>query len=135
VRMSGVRSRFGLERQHFLRHGQAESSDHVIEHVVVQIAEPTLTDLNGYVAVSQVIRRTGKLQRIVRRDDGDIFLRRDDFDDTSVVGEQLIAAAKNVAAVQIESDFFAGRERSAQPALLPQLEWQHELDTSDAFLG
>jgi hypothetical protein len=49
-------------------------------------------------------------------------------DNPSVVSVQEVAIAQYVTALEEQSDLFAIRQRRAQPALLPQVERQHQFD-------
>src|SRR5688572_31057919 len=45
-------------------HLESESAQHVVEHMIVLVAQPARTDLQRHVAVSQVIAGARQLQRV-----------------------------------------------------------------------
>jgi hypothetical protein len=55
-----IGTRLRLEGRLFDRDLETKTAHHVVEHVIVQISHPARTDLQGHVAVPEVICRAGQ---------------------------------------------------------------------------
>ena len=78
---------FRLERGLLNLDFEAQPLDHVIQYMVVRILEPVFRDLNGRMAVSQVITGAGHEQGIVADNRGNRFSRRPDPHDQAIFGQ------------------------------------------------
>lgn len=130
MRVAAVGSSFGLERRLFNSDGKAEAANHLIEHVIVLVANPADADLQCDVSVSQVIARATQRERLRGSHCRDRFGLGDDLHDTTIVREQQISAPQDLSSLEDQSHFFTGVQRGAQAALAPQLERQDEFHVS-----
>jgi len=92
----------GLEALGREAHLKAKFAHHLVEHVVVQICEAERLDLNGNVAISEVIRGSHQRKRIARSHDRKLFVGRLDRDDRSVIRQQAIFVAQAGTALEDE---------------------------------
>lgn len=101
----GARLRLeGLGRE---RHLEAELTYHVVQHVIVQVSEAKRSDLNGDVAVAQVIGRARQFERIARGDDRQAFQGGLHLHDHAVLCAQAIAVLQIRAAFEEQRGFTA----------------------------
>jgi hypothetical protein len=98
--MPTIGTRFRLERSVFDTHVEAETSHHVIEHVVVLIANESWTDLQCDMSIAEVIADSRELPGICGADGGYTFGRSHHFDDASVFAEQSFPATQYASSLQ-----------------------------------
>ena len=108
VRGALVGTGLGLERGLFDHDVQAHLDEHIVEHMVVLVACKARADLQGHVAIAQVIAGTGQLQGIVAVQGGDGFGRRLDAQQVlaGFIGQH-IATAQRIATRQDEAGLTA----------------------------
>ena len=108
VRGALVGTGLGLERGLFDHDVQAHLDEHIVEHMVVLVACKARADLQGHVAIAQVIAGTGQLQGIVAVQGGDGFGRRLDAQQVlaGFIGQH-IATAQQMATRQDEAGLTA----------------------------
>ena len=68
---TGIGTGLGLEGGLFDAHQETERGDHVVQHVIVRVAQPAVAYLQRHVPVAQVIGRARQQTRIVGRHRGD----------------------------------------------------------------
>src|SRR6478735_4723014 len=117
----------GLEWQGLDAHPQAQAAQHVIEHMVVQETQHADPNLQRHIAVAQMVGRARQQLRVGAGHHRQQFRRCRHGNDTSIIGQQPVAAAQHRAALENEASLLAAVQHAAQPALLPQLEGQREL--------
>jgi hypothetical protein len=128
ARIAGVVSTgFRLKRRLLHHDSESQAAHHVIEHVIVTVAQPAIADLQGHVSIAEVICRARKPLRILAMHVRDSFRGRADFDDPSIVGEQQISPAQDLSAFQNNSDLFAVGQAGAKTASAANIKWQHQL--------
>jgi hypothetical protein len=129
ARTAGVVSTgFRLKRRLLHHDGESQAAHHVIEHVIVTIAQPAIADLQDHVSIAQVICRARNPLRILVMRFRDSFRRRSDFYDASIIGEQQISPAQDLSAFQNDSDLFAIGQTGTKTASAAKIKWQHELN-------
>ena len=108
VRGALVGTGLWLERGLFDHDVQAHLDEHIVEHMVVLVACKARADLQGHVAIAQVIAGTGQLQGIVAVQGGDGFGRRLDAQQVlaGFIGQH-IATAQQMATRQDEAGLTA----------------------------
>jgi hypothetical protein len=121
-----VSAALGLEGGFFDAHRQAQTAHHLVEHVVVQIAQPAVPNLQRHMAVAEMIGGAREGARVGASDRRDGFRCRSDFDHAPIGGAQQIAAAQDLSTRKHYTDLLAARETSAKAAATAQLEWQQQ---------
>jgi hypothetical protein len=121
-----VRPCLRFERRHSRFGIHAEPVQHVLQHVVLLDADPASADLQRHVPIGEVVYGAHQLLRIGRGDMQHRFVGGDHLDDATIAAAQPIAAAQDAAARQHERSLQPGLQPHAQPALLPQVEGQHD---------
>src|SRR5688572_2228803 len=124
--VAAVSASLGLERLVLVHDGEAELRNHCIEHMVRQVTHPTRANLEGDMAVAQVVRDLCEAAQVTAPDGGNRLARCDDLEHRAVGSAELVAAAKHRAARQLDPDLRAGGQMCALPSLLPTFERQHE---------
>jgi hypothetical protein len=114
-----VGAAFWFEGRALVRHAEAETAHHVVEHVVVLIGEPTDADLEGNVPIAEMICGAREQQRIFRRRHAQGFIGGDDFVRLALVRDQPIAVRENAAARQHDPKLLAAFEERAKSRLMP----------------
>jgi hypothetical protein len=71
LRTAAVGAGFGFEGRLDKADRQAETTQHIVQHMVVQIANPARFDLDRNMAVAQMVTGPGKQVRIVADDAGE----------------------------------------------------------------
>jgi hypothetical protein len=74
--MRVIRPRLRLERQIFHHHLQPQTPHHVIEHMIVTVSQPELSELQRNVAVAEMIGGAGQQPGIGGARRRDRFARR-----------------------------------------------------------
>lgn len=106
--------------------GTGELAHHVVEHVVVLVAHEAGFDLQGHVAVAQVVGHLGEHQGIVALDGGDGFIGGDDFDQNAVGVSEYVAAAQQGAALEKQAHRFTAFQQGFLAALDARIDGQAE---------
>ena len=105
--MAAVGAAFGLERQICFHHGHVHAAQHVGQHMVGFDLEVVGLQLDGHMAVAQVVGSARQVERRAvrraRRDAQHGLRRGDDADERTVLGHQHITAAHHAAARQEHS--------------------------------
>src|SRR5688572_14690130 len=70
VPMAPVRSGLRLERRLLHLHAEPQAAHHVVQHVVMTVAQPAGMDLQGHVPVAQVVARAGEQPRVCAANGG-----------------------------------------------------------------
>lgn len=130
--VASVSTGLRFERRLFYAHVESQAAHHVVEHVIVLVTQPTLSDLKRDVSIPEVIRRTRQSERVIGSHGRDGFRRSDDSNHATIVSAQQIAIAQHAPAFQEQTDLFARRERGAQAALRSQLERKYEIEVRRA---
>jgi hypothetical protein len=115
---------FGLERRLLDDHRQPERAHHVVEHMIVLVAQPSSAHLHGNVAIAQVVRSARERNRIVRTECRHHFGRGSHQHHRAAARRQQIPVAQDVSARHLQRNLFARFELRPQPALASQLERQ-----------
>ncbi len=103
----------------------AELFEHGLEHIVVGQAQPAVAQLQGDVAVAQVVGGAHQLEGAGAGDVQQLFGAGLDAHDAAVPGLQAFAVLqRRLAALEEQADLFAGRGEAAQAALAAGLEAQ-----------
>jgi hypothetical protein len=123
---AAVRATFGLERRAHGRYRCAEAAQHRGQHVVRDKAQPTVAYLHRGMPVAEMPRGTREAFGVRAPRFLKVLVGRAHADDPSIVGCQHVAAAQHRAAIEKKADLLAAVDYGAKPALLPQLERQHE---------
>ncbi|KAI3491523.1 hypothetical protein L1887_44144 [Cichorium endivia] len=127
VGIAGIRARFRFKRQAGVGHLQTELAQHVVENVVVVIAQLAGRDLQRHVAVAQVVAGAGEQERIGAAHHGNRLRGGDHFDDlAAVVGRQQVAPAQQQAARQHQPCFATVVQRYAGAAFHPHVNRQRD---------
>jgi len=117
----------GLERRTQSRDHRAEAAQHAGEHVVGGDSQPSVSDLRRRVPIAEVVRGARERSRIGTAYFDQVFVGGNDAHDAPVVGFETIAAAQDRPSLEKDTDLLAADDRGAEPALLPQLEREHQL--------
>jgi hypothetical protein len=88
---------FRLERRLFVRHREAELFDHRVEHVVYEVAEESVPDLEGDVAVSEVVGGAKERAVPVSRDQRNGLVRGDDPNHAPIRARHVVSATEDPA--------------------------------------
>ena len=75
VLLTVVSAIFRLELPVFMGHCQTESLHHIVQHMIAQITQKTGADLQGHVAIAQMVGGAGQQQLIVTAHVADSFRR------------------------------------------------------------
>ena len=126
MRVTTIGARLGFESRLFDQHLEAQTSHHLIEHMIVLIANPARADLQCDMSIAQVITDTRELPGICGANRRYSFRRGQHFDDASILTEQSIAATKHASSLEENRNFFACLENSTQSTLRSQLKGKHE---------
>lgn len=117
-----VRARLGLERSILDSNDQPQSPHHAIQHMIVQIAQPSGLDLQGHVAVSQVVAGTRKQVLVVTAYGRNTLRGRHDPNHEAIFGEQQVTALQGFAAFQEDPCLATIIQHCAQTALCPLIQ-------------
>jgi hypothetical protein len=90
-------------------------------------AQPVRPNLNGRVAVSQMIGRAREQLGVFTPHFDQLLGSRPDAHDSSIVGAQAVAVAQYRPALEQQPDFLATPGDRAQATLLAQFEWKQQL--------
>jgi hypothetical protein len=101
---------------------ETQPAHHVVEDVIVLVREPAVAQLDGHVAVAEVVGPPQQEVRIGRARHGEGLRRRAHQDDVALVGAQQIAVAQHAPARQEHGRLSAVVERGAQAAAPPLVE-------------
>jgi hypothetical protein len=138
MRMTTVGAGLGLERSVFDTHVEAETSHHVIEHMIVLIANESGANLQRDVSIAEVITDSRELPGICGANSRYAFRRCHHFDDPSILAEQSLAPTQHASALQENRNLFTRVEDRSQSTFRSQLERKHQrcirsTDTSHAL--
>jgi hypothetical protein len=122
-----IRAAFRLEGSVLVPDAQAQRLDHVVEHMIGQVAQVALADLEADMAIAEMVGAAGQRQRILAGDCRYRLGGRDDPYDFAAVGAEQVAATQDRAARELDTDLATRFEPRPQPGLLPLLEAQHQL--------
>jgi hypothetical protein len=130
--VSPVAPCLGLEREQSGVDGETELAAQAVEHVIVRIEHEIGQDLEGYVAIAEVIRRAGQKVRIVRPRARDLFRGRLDAKrPRPVLRLQAVALSEHAAAGQHEPHGLSVRQGEPKPSpaslLVAELDGEREL--------
>ena len=107
-------------------HMAAEPFDHRLQHMVGQQPQPAGPDLNRHMAIADVIRDPGQLQRIVGMHFEQVFGGRLDCDHTAIGQQQSIAVAQQRAGGQVNTDGLARQQLGSESGAFTLLEGQFD---------
>ena len=116
----------GLERRLLVANLHAQAFKHMLQHMVLLQQDPANADLQRNMAIAEVIGGAHQIALILRGDQGNRFLRRDDLDDPPIRRAQPVAAAQHRPAFDRQRRLGPRFERHPQPAFLPPVEWQNQ---------
>ena len=122
VAMARIRAALRLERRLLHHHREAQSLHHVVEHMVVAVAQPQRPDLHRHMPVTEVISAAGEHIGVARMGRGHGLRRGGDLDDASIAGAQPVAAPQDAAARQYHADFHAVLEPCTESASAAHVE-------------
>jgi len=124
---AGIGPGLRFERSLLDADGQPQRPHHVVEHMVVQIGKPAVTDLQRHVSIAEMVRGTGERSSVAAMDDAQRLRRGTDADQRAILGLQQFAVAKRTLAARDQDACLAPTvERHPQPALLPELVGQRQ---------
>ncbi len=124
--MARIRPALRLEGRFDVLNRQAEAAHHFGQHVIAGEAQPAGTDLDGDVAVAEVVGGAQEQQRIAADRLAQGLGSGDHLDDAAVVRGEPVAAAQHRAAREEQAALLAAGELRAQPALAARLEGQQQ---------
>ena len=126
----------GLERRlDGVRIG-AQLFQHGLEHIVIEQAQPAIADLQGDMAIAQVIGRAGQFKGVAAGDMQQLFRARADTYDASVLGLQEFAIVqRRLPTLQKQADVFTVGTETAQAALAAGFEVQQQLGGPEGLGG
>ena len=117
-----ISTAFGLKRHVLLRHDQVHGAQHVGQHMVGFDLEVVGLQLDGHMAVAQVVGSARQVERravvLAMGDDQHRLWRGNHADHGAVFGHQHIAAAHQRAARQEDAQFAPGRVSGGEAAFL-----------------
>jgi hypothetical protein len=117
VAFAGVSAGFRLERQLAKGHRQAELAQHIVQHVIVMVAQLARHNLQRYVTVAEVIAGLRQHKRIVAAHHRHPFISGNHLHKLGAVFvAEHIAAAQQQAAGQQQTGFPAIVEGDFYPA-------------------
>ncbi len=117
VWVPAVRPWLGLEGRLLEGDFQAKSAQHVVEHMIVLVAQQFSPDLQRHMAITQVIAGAGEKERVVAAHDGDGLGGGAYAHGETVVAGQAVAVAQGVAPVKEKAGGAAIIQGDPQPAL------------------
>jgi len=120
----GVGTRLGLERRSLCPHRQAQAVDHVVQHMIVLIAQPAVPDLEQYVPITEVVSGPGQQPGVVGPHRRYRLRRGDHLDHAAIVSQEAIAAAQDLAALEYQPDLLTIGKMSAESAARSKVEGQ-----------
>ncbi len=85
---TGVGTVFRLERRLFHRHRQAQATHHGIQHMIMLVTQPAITDLQRNMAITQMIGGAHHQMHVVTAHGTDGFLRGPDFNQAPLLIQQ-----------------------------------------------
>jgi hypothetical protein len=121
-----ISTRLGFERCLLNGHLQTQTPRHVVEHVIMTVAQPAIPHLQRDVPIAQMIRSARETARIDGFEGRDRLVRRADLHDPTVVGEKKIAAAQHLTPLQHDADLLAAGQASPKTAATAQVKGQHQ---------
>ena len=126
----------GLKRRFYgLRIG-AQLFKHGLEHVVIEQAQPAVTDLQGHMAVAQMIRGTGELEGVAAGDVQQLFRAGAYPYDASVFCLQEFTIVQGrLAPLQKQADVFTVGTETAQAAFAAGFEVEQQLGGPEGLGG
>jgi hypothetical protein len=113
---AAVSTSFGLKRQRRGFDPRAEPCQHRFEHGIGFQLQIIGTDLDGRMAIAEMISSTRERQRVARSHNEHGFIRGDDAHEAAVLGNEHVAVRKHGAARQHERNGFTVVERCGEPA-------------------
>ena len=99
-----VRAAFRLKAAAHFGNSTAQPFDHRTKHMVRQHQQMIVCNLQRYVTIANVIRDARELRDITRAHFMQRFVRRNDFDDTTILQCQFVAVAKHRADLNLDAD-------------------------------
>ncbi len=121
-----IGTRLGLKAFADPMHMAAEPLDHCLQDMVGQQSQPAGTDLKRHMAIADVIRDPGQLNRIVGMHLEQIFRCGLDDHHTAISQQQAVAVAKQRAGGQVNTDGLARQQRGTESRPLAVLEGEFE---------
>lgn len=110
-----ISTMFRLERSFDGFGGRTELIEHGLEHVIVEQAQPAITDLQGNMAIAQVIRGARQLECTAAGDVHELLGARADTHDTAVFSlQKFTIAQRRLTALQEQSHVFVFCTEAAQ---------------------
>ena len=97
---------FRLERRFFDSDGESQAAHHVVEHMIVLIAQPVIADLQSDVTITEVIGRTREIATVNAAHRRHGFICGNDFNDTAIIGQQQVTTAQHRASFQEQAGLF-----------------------------
>jgi len=117
VGTAAVGTRLRLEGCLFNAYHQPQAAQHVVQHMVVTVAQFARHDLYGHVAIAQVVTGAGKQLRVVAAHDGKRLGGGTYLNLDTVVARQQIAILQCAATFQQQAGVAAVVQGDAQPTL------------------
>ena len=93
MRVAAVSAGLWLERRLFDSDGEAQAANHLIEHVIVLITNPAVTDLQRHVPIAQMIAGPAQSHGLRGSHGRDGFRFSDDLHYAAIFREQQISTA------------------------------------------
>jgi len=122
-----VCSDFRFERRLLDVDAKTQTANHVIENVVMVVAQPAAADLQRDMTITQVIRRSNQLFGLRAPNRRHELGGGANLDDAAVIGEQQIAAAQHLSARHDNCRYLAVGQRRTQPTAAARLKGQLQL--------
>jgi hypothetical protein len=124
--MVPISASLGLEHREHGHNLQAQSFDHLTEHMIVEEPQSARHHLHCDVPIAQVIRRLGERDGIIAHGFEKRFLDRNDFDISAILGPHAVAAPQQSTSLNDQSGGIAAIEPQQQTAFAARLEGQFD---------
>ncbi|GBH13244.1 Signal transduction histidine kinase [Pseudomonas syringae pv. actinidiae] len=118
-----ISTMFRLKRRFDGFGGRTELIEHGLEHVIVEQAQPAITDLQGNMAIAKVIRRARQLERAAASDMHELLGPCANTHDSAVLCPQKFAIAqRRLTALQEQPYVFVFCTEAAQATFAARFE-------------
>jgi hypothetical protein len=121
-----VRAGLGLKGPFYYPRRQPQPAQHVVEHVIVQIGQAALADLQGDVTIAEVVRGSRERLGFYEAHDAEDLVGGTDLHDAAFIRPEERSVSEHVAARQLQRDRTPAGQGCDEAALLPELEGQRQ---------